>query len=171
VGAWSPRLSSVRGDVLDASTVLSAVQGMDAVLSALGTGADLGPTTLLSDGTAQIIAAMRQAFVKRLVCVTSGAVVEAPDESLFFRMVTRRRWKHVIEDQMRMESLVRASDLEWTLVRPARLAGGPRTGRYRLEADAPLENCHEVSRADVADFMLRELTARHHLGAAVALGY
>jgi putative NADH-flavin reductase len=160
-----------QGDVLDPSAVRAAVEGMDAVLSALGTGANMKPTTLLSEGTGVILEAMASAGVPRLICLTSGGVIEDPTEPLLFRLVMRRMLRHIFEDQRRLEERVRGSYCDWTIVRPPRLLDGPRTGRYRIEVEKPVPRGHEINRADVADFMLRELGARQFVGRAVAIGY
>jgi putative NADH-flavin reductase len=171
VGAWAPGLEVVQGDVLDPNAVRVAVGGMDAVLSALGTGSNMEPTTVVSEGTGLILDAMANLGVKRIICVTSAGLLEDPTAPLIFRMVFRRRLRHVFEDQRRVEERLRASNREWTIVRPPRLLDGPRTGRYRIEVDKPVPRGHAINRADVADFMLRELGARQFVGHAVAIGY
>lgn len=171
VGAWAPGLSVVQGDVLDPSAVRAAVEGMDAVLSVLGTGASTKPTTVMSEGTANILDAMASAGVKRIIVVTSAASLEVATAPLFFRLVLRRVLRHVFADHKRLEERLRASDCEWTIVQPPRLLDGPRTGRYRIEVDKRVPRGHRINRADVADFMLRELGARQFVQRAVSIGY
>lgn len=166
-----PRLEVVKGDVLDQASVDAAVAGRDAVLSALGMGRSFGPTTMMSEGTGAILRAMQGAGVKRLMVVTSGGTVEDPTEPLLFRVVGRRVLKHIFADHKRLEDLVRASDVEWTIVRPPRLLDGPGTGVYRLGREAPIPGGHAIARADVARFMVGELTRREFVRAAVAIGY
>ncbi|UQA59644.1 NAD(P)-dependent oxidoreductase [Polyangium aurulentum] len=171
VGAWAPGLEVVQGDVLDPNAVRAAVGGMDAVLSALGTGWNLEPTTVLSEGTGLILDAMTSLGVKRILCVTSAGLLDDPNAPFVFRVFIRRRLRHVHEDLRRLEERLRASDREWTIVRPPRLLDGPRTGRYRIEVDKPVRHGHQINRTDVADFMLRELGARQFVGRAVTIAY
>jgi len=171
VGSWAPGLEVVQGDVLDPSAVRAAVGGMDAVLSALGTGSNLEPTTVLSEGTGLILDAMASLGVKRIICVTSAGLLDDPNAPFVFRMFIRRRLRHVHEDLRRVEERLRASSQEWTIVRPPRLLDGPRTGRYRIEVDKPVRRGHKINRADVADFMLRELGARQFVRHAVTIAY
>ena len=89
VGAWSPRLEVVQGDVLVWGNIGPAMRGMDAVLSVLGTGGDLAETTIFSEGTAAILWAMAESGVRRLVCVTSSGTVEDPNESFLERTLGR----------------------------------------------------------------------------------
>ncbi|HRI69283.1 MAG TPA: NAD(P)H-binding protein, partial [Polyangium sp.] len=95
VSIWSPRLEVVQGDVRDWKTVGPAMAGMNAVLSALGTGSDLRKTTLYSDGAKSILWAMAESAVRRLVCVTSGGTIDDPGEPFLFRMLGRRALRHV----------------------------------------------------------------------------
>lgn len=171
VSIWSPRLEVARGDVLDWKTVRPAMVGVNAVLSALGTGNDLRKTTLYSEGNKAILWAMAETGVKRLVCMTSSATIPNADESFFVRNVVRRLLRHVLEDQRRAEEYLRASDAEWTLVRPPRLLDGPKRGRYEVESEKAAGSAAEISRADVAEFMVREMVAKKFLQQAVGIGY
>ncbi len=173
VGSWAPGLTVAQGDVLDPNAVRAAVAGTDAVLSVLGTGANAQPTTVMSEGTGIILAAMEQVGVKRIIVVTSAASLDDPTAPapLFFRLVLRRLLRHVFADHKRLEERVRASDCEWTIVQPPRLLDGPRTGRYRIEVEKRVPRGHTINRADVADFMLRELGARQFVQRAVSIGY
>ncbi len=171
VSAWSPRLELVQGDVLEWGQVGPAMRGIDAVLSALGTGRDLGETNLFSDGTASILWAMAEAGVRRLVCVTSGGTIEDPNEPFFFRTAGRFMLRNVFADQKRAEERLRASDAAWTIVRPPRLLDGPKRGNYEIEKEGPAGKKYEVSRADLAEFMVSEMVAKRFVRAAVGIGY
>src|ERR1700730_12917877 len=72
-------LEVAAGDVHDASVVASAIDGTDAVLSTLGVPFAKTPITVYSDGVANIIAGMRAAGIKRIVCVTSSAIGPHPE--------------------------------------------------------------------------------------------
>jgi len=170
LGAWSPRLEVLRGDVRDWGRIGPAMRGVHAVLSAIGVGRELSPTTLYSDGMGAILWAMAEARVRRLVFVTSSGTIEDPDEPLYLRTVLRYRMRHVIADQKKAEERVRASEAEWTIVRPPRLVDGPRRD-YEVLAEENVSGEYKLSRADLAHFMLREMVAKNYLKAAVGIGY
>jgi putative NADH-flavin reductase len=171
VSIWSPRLDVVEGDILDWKTVRPAMLGMNAVLSALGTGNDLRKTTLFSDGAKAILWAMAEANVRRFVCVTSSGTIEDSKEPIYVRLIGRRILRHVLEDQRRAEECIRASNAAWTIVRPPRLVNGPKRSRYEMESEKPAGATYEISRADVAEFMVREMVAKKFVQQAVGIGY
>jgi uncharacterized protein YbjT (DUF2867 family) len=171
VGAWSPRLEVVQGDVSEWRRIAGAMRGVTAVLSVLGTRGKVSPTTLYSEGTGAILWAMAEAGVRRLVCVTSSGTIEDPDEPFLFRTAGRYVMRHVIADQKKAEERLRASDAEWTIVRPSRLINGPRRGDYEVLAEEPVPGEYKLSRSDLAQFMLREMVAKKYLKAAVGIGY
>jgi putative NADH-flavin reductase len=160
-----PGLREVTGDVLDAESVAAAVPGRDAVVSALGhsrpspAGHDLHP------GTAHIIAAMKAAGVSRLIWISSHGVGDARGHSgfLFERIFVPWRLRAEFADKERQEALVTASDLDWTIIRPARLTSGPATGRLRAQPRLPVTIRDSISRADVAQFVLGDLEDGTHL--------
>jgi len=159
------KLTVIKGDILDPSAVENAISGKDAVLSALGVR-KLGKNTILSEGTKNIIAAMENHGVKRLVCMTSLGVGDSKDQPawLFRAIIRPLLLRNVFIDKEEQERLVKASKLDWIIVRPAGLTNGPRTGSYKHwvgELKAPITN--RISRADVADFMLKQLTDETYL--------
>jgi putative NADH-flavin reductase len=163
----------VQGDVTDAAAVRAAVPGHDAVLCALGAPA-LARTTVRTDGTRNIVAAMEDAGVRRLVCQSSlgiGDSLAVPMPRyvrLAFPLVLRRTFA----DHEGQEQLIRQSKLDWTIVRPTKMVDGGRTGVYRRGlADTKEKVKVKISRADVADFMLRQLTDDSYLRLAPWVSY
>ncbi len=158
-------LREVTGDVLDAATVATAVPGHNAVVSALGhsrpspAGQDLHP------GASHIIAAMQAAGVSRLIWISSHGVGDSRGRSgfLFERVFVPLRLRAEFADKERQEALVSASDLDWTIIRPARLTNGSATGRLRAQPRLRISIRDSVSRADVAQFVLAELEHGDHL--------
>jgi putative NADH-flavin reductase len=66
--------------------------------------------------------------------------------------------RHVVADHSAKERIIRGSSLEWVIVRPPRLTNGARRGSYRSGVDVrAISVVPRISRADVADFMLRQL--------------
>lgn len=130
-------LRVLRGDAFDLASVEEAVAGQDAVLSTLGVPYSRKPITLYSQGTAHIVQAMNRYGVRRLVCVSSSAVEPHPGSGgFFFRKVLQPFFIGVVgrtlyADQKRMETLVRNSSLDWTIVRPSGLFGTPAVTDYQ----------------------------------------
>jgi uncharacterized protein YbjT (DUF2867 family) len=170
-GAYPTGLSVVSGDVLDAAAVRSAVAGAVAVVSTLGRGGDLTPTTVLSAGTANIVAGMLAEGVARLVVVTSMMVTPTGTEPPFFRMVATKMLAEVHADHLRLEAHVKASDLDWTIVRPPRLRDGPARRAWRTAKDAGVKSGEEISRADLAKFLVAEVTERKFVRAGVGIAW
>jgi uncharacterized protein YbjT (DUF2867 family) len=167
-----PGLTPAVGNVLDPASLDRAMPGQDAVLSALGHKRWLGPTHILSEGTRNLIGAMGRHGVRRFVCETTLGISDTWWQmglyyTLFVRPVILPFY---FWDKVRQEAAVRASDLDWTIVRPGVLTNGPKRGRYRHGARVG----HwlwtvRISRADVAAFMLDQLTDRRYLRASVGL--
>ncbi len=167
-----PGLTPAVGDVLDPASLDRAMLGQQAVLSALGHKRWLGPTHLLSEGTRNLIAAMGHHGVRRLVCETALGISDSWWQmglyyTLFVRPVILPFY---FGDKVRQEAVVRASDLDWTIVRPGVLTNGPPRGRYRHGGRVG----HwlwsvRISRADVAAFMLDQLTDRRYVRATVGV--
>src|ERR671921_1338393 len=148
----------LEGNALDASEVEAAVAGQDAVLSALGTSS-ARPTTLFSESTHNLIGAMDKHGVSRLVCITGIGVGDSKGHVgfLYDRIIRPFVVKNVYEDKERQEEAIEQSDLEWVIVRPAQLTDEPARGEYKVYLKGSY-TATKISRADVADFMLAQLT-------------
>lgn len=150
-----------RGDVLDPVSLAAAMRGVDCVISVLGTKLTLKPVTLLSTGTRHLVAAMRAAGVARLICVTGMGAGDSRGHGGFVydRLILPLLLGRIYADKDRQEEIVRASGLDWTLVRPAFLTDGPATGAYRVITRFTDERMTKISRADVAHFLVGEALA------------
>ena len=128
------RLTVVQGDVLDANAVANVVSGRDAIISSLGSPFTFKPVTIYSAGATNIIAAMRAAGVRRFVTITSGGTHpgRAPENPFFFERVLKPLFHTLYDDMRRMEELVEQSDLDWTVLRPARLTNAATSGGVRV---------------------------------------
>ncbi len=167
-----PAFTPVEGDVLDPGSLDRAMPGHEAVLSALGHKRWLGPSPILSEGTRNLIAAMVRYGVQRFVCETALGISDAWWQmglyyTLFVRPVILPFY---FWDKVRQEAVIRASNLAWTIVRPGMLTNGPPRGRYRHGPHVG----HwlwtvRISRADVAAFMLDQLTDRRYVRATVGV--
>jgi putative NADH-flavin reductase len=163
-GGGHENLTVLPGDVLDPRPWQSAVAGQDAVLSCLGSTDRRHATTVYSEGTANILAAMRSGGVRRLVCLSSAGLDISPETPLPQRLVTRfvvqRLYRHGYADMAKMEKLLAAGDTDWTVIRAPMLTDGPLTGEYRIATGAHLVNAKSVSRADLAHCVLNHVDDR-----------
>lgn len=172
-------LRIAEGDAMQAATVYSLVPGHDAVVICLGNSQNpftlmlgLNRTTapnICETGTAHVIDAMRSHGVDRLVVMSAYGVGDTLDMAplmyrLFFRLVLREQ----MADKERMELLVKASRLSWTLIQPPALTDGPDQGAWLASVNGQLGGT-TISRADVAAFIVQELETGAHTGETVTL--
>jgi putative NADH-flavin reductase len=165
-------LRIVQGDVTDYTSVEAAVAGQDAVLCALGTKV-IRRNTIQSDGTRNLVRAMQNNSVRRLVVETSLDVGDSRGQLgfLFAHVIRATLLRNIFEDKELQERIVRDSQLDWIIVRPAMLNNGPRTGKYRAGFSASDKVSRKISRADVADFMLKQVTSNEFLRQTPGLSY
>lgn len=164
-----PSLSVCRGNVLDAVAVEAAVSGQATVLSALG----IRPWTrepVLLEGTRNILAAMEKHGVRRFICESSFGVGDSKSEAGWFtNFMISLFLGRIFREKELQEPLIRRSKLDWIIVRPARLTNGPRRGAYRHGERLKPGLFGSISRADVAEFMLRQLTDDMYLRKSVTV--
>lgn len=168
------QLRVMQGDVFDRASVERAVAGQDAVLSTLGVPFSRRPITVYSEGIAHIVRAMDHYGVRRLVCVSSSATDGAHDtgggfifDKVLQPLIISTIGQTTYADMRRMESLVKQSDLDWTIVRPSGLFETPTVTRYQT-AEEQIQG-QFTSRADLADCMLQQLTSNQYLRKVVAV--
>ncbi len=168
------RLSVEHGNVLDFDSVERAVRGKDAVLSALGHKRWIIPSRILSEGTHNILRAIAQHKVKRFVCETSLGVADSWWKlGLYYTLfVIPVIVLFYFIDKARQERLIKQSNLDWVIVRPGRLTNGKKRGTYKhgFNVGSALWTV-SISRADVADFMLKQLAENVYLGQTPGVSY
>ncbi|HEX9406038.1 MAG TPA: SDR family oxidoreductase [Thermoanaerobaculia bacterium] len=148
----------IRGDATDTTAVRNAVRGRDAVLSALGTSKSL-KGGIMTRATTVLLPALEQAGVKRLILMSAFGVGDSfKDASTIQKFFFRTVLRSIYTDKAKADAVITASPVEWTIVRPVALTNGPRTGKYRVGEHLEVRGFPRVSRADVADFILGELT-------------
>lgn len=159
------RLRVVKGDILDSDSVALAMAGQGVVCCTIGVKAPWPGLTVFSEGTKNLLQAMQKTGVKRLVCVTGIGAGDSKGHGgfLYDRIFTPLLLKPVYADKDRQESLIKASDLDWTIVRPGFLTNGPLTKNYRMLTDMTGVTAGWISRADVAHFILKELESNQYL--------
>ncbi|WP_430331869.1 NAD(P)-dependent oxidoreductase [Rhodococcus sp. ACT016] len=169
----SSSLRIVSGDVLEAGHWKHAAAEHDTVLSRLGSTDRRRPTTVYSEGTLNVLAAMGPSPSRRLVCLSSAGLDISPDTPVLQKIVTRlvvqRMYRHGYEDMRRMEASLRTQEAEWTVIRAPMLTDRPPTGSYRTAVDARLPNAGTISRADLAHYMLSAIDDRSTWKATVEI--
>jgi uncharacterized protein YbjT (DUF2867 family) len=165
-----PKLRVVQGDARDLASLEAAVEGQDAVLSAFGPRS-LGKDDLQEAFARNLVAAMTKRGVKRLVSLSAwGSGDSRPQMKFAFKIIRNTILKNVFDDKERGEALLSASDLDWTHVRPGRLLDAPARGGVRaaLVGDGLKA---ELTREDLADFMVDEVHANAWVRRSPLLGY
>lgn len=166
-------LNIVQGDVMNLPAVEQTIQGQDAVICALGSGKNL-TSTIRSQGTQNIIQAMEKSSIKRFICQSTLGTGDSWGNLNFY-------WKYIMfsfllkkifADHQLQEEYVRQSNLDWTIVRPGAFVEGKRTGNYRHGFSGNDKTSQlKISRADVADFILKQLSDHSYLGKTPSLSY
>jgi putative NADH-flavin reductase len=163
-------LEKVSGDALDSDTIRNALQDVDVVIQTLGV--DIAPraiferTTLFSQSTRILVDAMKAAGVKRLIAVTGLGAGDSRGHGglLYDAVIFPVLLKRVYDDKDVQEWIIRSSGLDWTIVRPGLLTNSPATGRYRVLTVPQDWQFGRISRADVADFLVRQVEDRALIG-------
>jgi uncharacterized protein YbjT (DUF2867 family) len=167
LGSERASLRVEQGDALDTERLSAALVGQDAVVSALGLPAKLAlrPNTFMAEAAAATVAAMKRARVGRLAIVS--AAVLFPGQGLFYAFF---RWflRHHARDLSAMETVVEATDLEWTIARPPRLVTGNDV-RIRVAAGALPEKSYSLSFRALASFLVDCVEYARHGGEIVGL--
>jgi len=168
-------LAKISGDALDRDTVRTTLQDVDAVIQTLGV--DFSPrlffegTTLFSVSTRILVDAMKAAGMRRLITVTGLGAGDSRGHGglVYDTVIFPLLLKRVYDDKDVQEWIVRSSGLDWTIVRPGLLTNRPATGRYRVLTAAKDWQFGVITRADVADFLVRQVDDRALIGATPLL--
>lgn len=148
-------------DVLGQDSLLAALAGSDAVVSALGIGASRQPTVVYSTGIANVLKAMGSQSISRLAVISAAPVGPRTEQPFLQRHllmpVLDRVFGSTYDDMRRMEDRLRASAVDWVALRPPRLVDKPATGRYRVDATGPPPKGRRITYADLATALLDAL--------------
>lgn len=147
------------GDVMRLDTLVAALSGVSVVVSALGTSLTLRHVTLLSEGTQNIVNAMRHCAVPRLISITGMGAGDSRGHGGFVydHLILPTVLRQIYADKDRQERIVTESGLDWTLLRPARLKNGAISRTYRVLLRLDDQRMSTIARADVAHFVVKEL--------------
>ena len=139
-----------------------------------GTGRAKEPTRFFSEAIENIIAAMLATKAQRLICVGASGYIDEPRHPAWIRLMMKNLvqpiLRHSYEDMMRMEEIIKTSELDWTIVRPPRLTNGRRTEFYRVQKEVVIGGA-KISRADVADYIVEILNDSRSYRGAFGVAY
>ena len=159
--AFDKRVRIETGDARELASVSRVIEGHDAVVNTIG-GGTLGWNDVESSTTTIAVNAARNVGVRRYIAMSAGMVALEPPISLLFRFVLRPLlFEHIYAEHLRVEAIVRASMLLWTIVRPPRLTGRPPRG-YIASLERQ-KGCLSASRADVAAFIATEIERNEYV--------
>jgi putative NADH-flavin reductase len=167
-----PQLTMKAGAAEDEASIVAALAGCEVAVSAVGSGGLLQarkPTTLYSRTARSILAAGKAHGFSRVVCVTAGGIVERADWPFVYRRIIHPMLRNMYGDMKRMEDAIRSAGVRFLFARPAALADGPRTGKYRTEVDVTPAGGRRIRRADVADYVLGRIEADDYRADAIGL--
>ncbi|MBI4194745.1 MAG: SDR family oxidoreductase [Betaproteobacteria bacterium] len=165
LAARHEHLRVVKGNILEPDSLAPAMSGQDAVCCTIGVRTPWDQPGVFSEGTKNLLQAMKKVGVKRLLCVTGIGAGDSKGHGGFLYDCIMRPFLFgpIYSDKDRQESLIKASDVDWTIVRPGFLTNGPLTKNYRALTDLTGVTAGWISRADVAHFMLKELESKEYL--------
>ena len=185
VTARHERLHVVVGDAFDPTSVREAVAGNEAVICVLGSRQPSNPlhprrpgdpNGVGSAGSENIVAAMKEYGLRRFVCQTAWGVGESRQDpgiagAFFMNVLVPPLLRDEYADKEAQEKIVAESDLDWIIVRPMIMTNGPWTNDYRADVDLKPGRRPYISRADVADFLLGQLTDDAFVRQTPSIGY
>lgn len=165
-----PNVRVVEGDATDRAAIDKGVIGQDAILDTIGGKTPYKATTLESSAASAIIASMQQNGVRRLVVTSMLGVGDSEaNETFYERLLMSTFLRGADKDKSAMESAVKSSGLDWVILRPAILSDDSATGNVRVFSAKTDEKAHKITRADVAAFMLAQLSSDEYLHQAVTI--
>ena len=165
------RLTVLQGNVLLPESLTQAVNGQDAVVFVVG-AANRSPTQIYSVGILNVLLAMHDANVRRLICVSASGL----DPGVWIQKLIAKHllwwiFQYGYADMSRMETIAKASGMDWTIIRPPRLTNGEHSGKYQVAVNKQLTNGWFLSRADLADYIVKHLRDSSIYRSKVELAY
>ncbi|MEP6613821.1 MAG: SDR family oxidoreductase [Mucilaginibacter sp.] len=171
-------LQVIKGDIMLPGALEQALENQDVVISAIGVSGGVGsdkPTTLYSQGNANLLQAMNKKGVSRAFFISASAVEISPILPFYVRWaakyILQKLLKNMYGDLRIMEQLIKESNSNWTIIRPPRLTDKPATGNYRTAINIFLKNALSISRGDVAHYVINNLNNTATYQSVIEIGY
>jgi putative NADH-flavin reductase len=162
-------LRIVEGNVLTPEIVQTAVEGADVIISCLGADDISKPFKMISEGMKNIVEAMKEAGVKRIVSMSGSGILTHPEAKYRGRIDFPPFLQFSFEDNLRAYKIIRATDLDWTIVCPTNMPEGPSIGTYRIAIDELPDEPKPVSVGDVAGLIYKIATENLHIRSRVGI--
>ena len=165
-----PNVRAVVGDATDKAKMSEAVAGQDAVLDTIGGKTPFKNTTLERSVAGAIIGAMQTHGVRRLVVTSMIGEGDSKEQATAFEnLLVKTFLRGANKDKAAMEAAVESSNLDWVILRPAILNDDPAQGNARVFTSESGDKAHKITRADLAAFMVEQLTSDQYLHQAVTI--
>lgn len=156
-----PNLKVVKGDIMKPETLKDHLENKDAVISAIGKSS-LKETTLYSSGNKNLLDTLKTTNTDRVFFISASGLEVNPTYNFFtklaVKLVLQKILKNMYVDLNRMERVIKSSELNWTIIRPPSLTNKPFTGHYRFSINDYLNKGMKISRADLAAFIISNIT-------------
>lgn len=168
------QIEMCEGGVFDLDKLKEFFTGCDLIISALGTGTDNGYTEIYSRGGRNILVAMRSAGIEKLITITSGLIdmSDPSTDNFFMNRIIRPNFNKVYYDQTRWETVLDdTQDINWICVRPTYLTNKPYTGKYRVRSNHCPKGGRKISRADLADFIIKQMSSNEFVHQKPVIAY
>jgi putative NADH-flavin reductase len=167
------RLNIIKGDIRDLDSVKSVVTGQEAICICIGISPTNKPVDVFSKGAENVLSAMESQSQQKLISVTGIGAGDSKGHGgfLYDQILQPLLLKTIYADKDKQEEIIKASKVQWLIVRPGFLTNGQRTGKYRVIDDLSGITAGKISRLDVADFILKQLTNPTHFGKTPLLTY
>ncbi|MBX2925725.1 MAG: NAD(P)H-binding protein [Chitinophagaceae bacterium] len=164
----------IQGDVFEPGKLMKHFKGNDLVISALGTGKDNSYTEIYSQGGKNILSAMRINGIRKLITITSGLIdmSDPSTDNFFMNRIIRPNYNKVYYDQTRWETILdNTTDIDWVCVRPTNLLNKPFTGKYRINLNHCPKGGWKIGRADLADFIIKQIDSNEFVHQKPVIAY
>jgi putative NADH-flavin reductase len=161
----------IEGDATDTADMERAVAGQDAVIDTIGGKVPWKSTGLERTAATAITSAMQKHEVRRFVVISMIGVGDSEaNVPIYEKLLLPTLLRGERKDKEAMESTVRGSGLDWIIVRPPFLGNGPATGHIQIFDASLSEKAHSITRADLAAFLVAQVSSDEHLHSAVTIG-
>ena len=154
-----PKVQVIQGDVFIPSTIKTAIQGAEAIISTLGFSGRSRETKIYSEGVLNIARAMEEIGPRRLIVLAASQGID-PDPnfpwyaSVMMKLFIKPIFGFAYRDMAKMTDLLAKSTLNWTLVGVPLLTNSPEKGKHRNSIGEPLQHAFRISRGDVAEYLI-----------------
>lgn len=174
LGANENQLEVIQGSVFELEKLKENFNGCDLIISALGTGTNNSYTEIYSRGGRNILSAMRALNLKKLITVTAGLIdmSDPSTDNFFLNRIIRPNFNKVYYDQTRWETILDDTrDIDWICVRPTYLTNKAFTGKYRVQDRHCPKGGRKIGRADLADFIVKQIDSDEYLNKKPVISY